>query len=225
VLVTRQTRFDPRTTVVITLSALVAVLLVNDSLKLGLVLFICAFMMGKTGKLAMWLNYCRLLLPLIVLLLLIGAIGGELAAAGQSVLKILTLGSLAFWFFQAVPPEELAFALMKWRLPFGVAFVIAYSLRYVELIRREWKTVREVQQLRGLVLKGRGWRHLPDLLGLMLVQVFRLGDELAEALETRGFSTPARTSPFTFRLALRDYLLMLVGILAAVVFCLFNLKF
>jgi energy-coupling factor transporter transmembrane protein EcfT len=217
-LVNRHTRFDPRTGVVIALAMLAAVLLVNNGFKLGLVLLSCGLVMGRMKKLTLWLNYCRLLLPLIGLLLLVGAIGGELIEAGLSVLKILTLGSIAFWFFQAIPPEELAFALMKWRLPFGVAFVIAYSLRYVELIRREWQTLREVQHLRGLVLKGWGWRHLPNLLGLMLVQVFRLSDELAEALETRGFGTPSRTAPFTFRLTLLDYMGMLGGMVAALIF-------
>lgn len=217
-LVTRRTKFDPRTSLVIALSGLAAVLLVNNSYKLGLILFSSALFIGRMKKLSLWLNYCRLLLPLIVLFLLLGAIGGELIAAGLSILKILTLGSIAFWFFQAVPPEELAFALMKWRLPFGTAFVIAYSLRYVDLIRREWQTVREVQQLRGLRLKGWGWLHLPNLLGLMLVQVFRLSDELAEALETRGFGTPSRTAPFAFQLILVDYIWMLGSVVAAVFF-------
>lgn len=211
-------RFDPRTALLITLLSLLALLLVNSGWKFGLAILFCAVLNWKTARLRLWLRYSSLLAPLVILLVLFGFFAGELTAAISSSLKILALSSVAFCFFQLVPPEELAFALLKWRLPFGITFVVAYSLRYVEMIKREWQALREAQQLRGRGLQGWGWRHLPDFLGLLLVQVFRLADELAEALESRGFGAPARTLPADFRLGRSDYLALLISSLTLTIF-------
>lgn len=215
----RQTRFDPRASLIAVIAGIVAVLLLNVVWKLGVCLFVCLIAFLWLKRFGLWLKYCRVLLPLIVLLFVFGWLTGEgLAAPVLSMLKLLALGSLAFWFFQTTPPEELAFALLRWGLPFGVVFIIAYSLRYVETLQRQWQQIREAQQLRGLVLRGWGWRHLPALLGPLLVLVFRLADELAEALETRGFGTPKRSSPFDFRLTLKDYILMAVVVVVTIIF-------
>ncbi len=216
----RRTSRDPRALLIALAAALAALLLVNSPLKLGL--FVTGFGLitacSGPGRFKAWLSYCRLLLPLIVLLFLLAGLVGEWEAALISALKMLSLGSAAFWFFQLTPPDELAYALVKWRVPYGTAFIIANSLRFVEVIKREWQYLREAQQTRGLVLKGWGWRHLPGLFGPLLVQTFRLGDELAEALEGRGFSAPIRTAPFSFRLNRLDYAFMLAALLAGLLF-------
>ena len=57
-------------------------------------------------------------------------------------------------------------------------------------------------------------RYLPALLGPLLIQAFKLADELAEAMEARGFGAPGRRPRAELRFGLKDWL-VLAGSLAA----------
>ena len=128
----RKSRNDPRANLLAFLSALGVVLLTNSVIKLTICLILCCLSTVILKKFSLWINYCRLLVPLIVMLFAFTLLSGEnLLSPLQSTLKLVTLGSLFFFFLQLTPPEELAFALMLWRLPFGIAFIFAYSFRYV----------------------------------------------------------------------------------------------
>jgi energy-coupling factor transport system permease protein len=123
----------------------------------------------------------------------------DLSAAVVVSLRLLTLGTVFFLFFKTTAPEDLSNALVKLGTPYAFAFVLSASMQFVHVLTRRAANIRDAQRARGIILEGplSTFRHLPALLGPLLVQAFKLADELAEAMEARGFGhwgIPARAS-------------------------------
>lgn len=129
-------------------------------------------------------------------------------------LRLLVLMSTFFLFFRTTDPEDLGNALMQMGLPHALAFVLSAGLQFVPVISQKARQVFDAQRARGIPLEP-GWsslRHYPALFGPLLVQAFRLADELAEAMEARGFSRPGRTSAASYRMGAADWLVLAVGV-------------
>jgi energy-coupling factor transport system permease protein len=109
-------------------------------------------------------------------------------------LRLVTLGTAFFLFFKTTPPEDLSNGLVKWGMPYSVAFVATVSMEFVEVLARRAANIRDAQRARGIPLEGvfATVTHLPAIVGPLLVQAFKLADELAEAMEARGFGTEGR---------------------------------
>ena len=100
-------------------------------------------------------------------------------------------------------------------MPYSVAFVFSTSLQFVPVITRKTKNVIDAQRARGISLEP-GWsalRHYPAFLGPLLIQAFQLAEELAEAMEARGFGRPGRTFLKEYRLRKKDWLVLAGGLL------------
>ena len=105
-------------------------------------------------------------------------------------------------------------------LPYTVAFVMTAALQFVPIIGRKAKAVLDAQRSRGIPLEP-GWsalRHYPAFLGPLLIQSFQLAEELAEAMEARGFGNPQRSFIRDYRLKNRDWFAMVAGLLALLIF-------
>ncbi len=66
----------------------------------------------------------------------------------------------------------------------------------------------DAQRARGIPLEP-GWaalRHYPAFFGPILIQSFQMAEELAEAMEARGFGRPGRTFLIEYRMVARDWL-------------------
>ncbi|MFP4436984.1 MAG: energy-coupling factor transporter transmembrane component T family protein [Chloroflexaceae bacterium] len=136
----------------------------------------------------------------------------DLATAALTSLRLLSLTSVFFLFFQTTTPEDLGNALVKTGLPYAFAFVLSSSLQFVPVISRKAQNIIDAQRARGIPLEP-GWaalRHYPALLAPLLIQSFQLADELAEALEARGFARAGRTFWRDYRMRFHDWL-VLVG--------------
>ncbi len=179
-----------------------------------------AFLLGLTDLLAtsnpFWLlGEAGLVLGIALLL---GA-GRELIAAFRSLLLFLVLVAIASWWesglltvgpalarvvaliawatalFAIAPPEKLVEGLRQWGLPLRIAFIVSAGLRFVPLIASTFHDLRDAQQARGIRFTP-FWKHVNAHLALLvplLREVFRLADQLAQALEARGFSATPRT--------------------------------
>jgi energy-coupling factor transport system permease protein len=79
-------------------------------------------------------------------------------------------------------------------LPYALTFVFSASMHFVHVLTRRAANIRDAQQARGIPLNGglATLRHLPALVGPLLIQAFKLADELAEAMEARGFGASGR---------------------------------
>lgn len=143
-------------------------------------------------------DYTRCLAVLVPTTLFFGALTGWSAgaAAGAAAgLGLVTLTTVFFLFFAVTTPEDLGDALGRAGVPFPVVFVLCAALQFVPSLRRKAQAVTDAQRARGIPLElGRSaLRHYPALLLPLLLQAFQLAEELAEAMEARGFGRPGRS--------------------------------
>lgn len=206
---------DPRTKLL--LAAGYALLAVSST-RLGwslaeagvLLLFIAVI--GRTGAYLRWL---RMALPMS---LFFGAVvwwTSDAGTAALAALKLLNLVSVFFVFFSVTLPEDLGNALVKIGLPYIVAFVVSTSLQFVPTVGRRIRNVLDAQRARGIPLEP-GWKalsHYPAFLGPVLIQAFQIAENLAEAMEARGFGRPGRTFLEEYRMRARDWWTLAAGAL------------
>jgi energy-coupling factor transport system permease protein len=118
---------------------------------------------------------------------------------------------VAMLFFALIKPEQLGDALLCLKLPYPMVFVLITALRYIPLLRQKISRIRESQLARGIDLRPR-WRNWPNLTALLvplLVQSFILSDQLAIAMEIRGFGQRQRSLRHAYRLRGIDLIVML----------------
>lgn len=183
-----------------------------------LMLLVAVAVLGLGSAYRRWL---RLVVPMALFFGALSAWAAGLAAGGAAALKLLNLTTTFFLFFETTAPEDLGNCLVRAGMPFSVAFVFASALQFVPLIGRKARAVMDAQRSRGIGLEA-GWgmlRHWPAFLAPLLIQSFELADELAEAMEARGFGRPGRTFYRDYRMGTIDWLavagglgLLLVGI-------------
>jgi energy-coupling factor transport system permease protein len=144
-----------------------------------------------------------------------------LALAVALALRLAAIGFCWYTLLLTTRERDLVQGLVQFGLPDTWGLVLAMALRYPSTLHGEYLTVLEAQQARGLRLEGKGLlgrarAQLPVLIA-MLVATLRLIEQLAMALEARGFGGPAkRTSLRTLHLTAFDWLaLVLVPALAA----------
>jgi len=205
---TMENMLDPRTKLI---TAIFFTILVVTSRKLSWLLpewaVLVAFVIfiGKGRAYARWL---RLALPMA---LFFGAVTwwtADWKAGLTAALALLILISIFFVFFSTTTPEDLGNSLVKIGLPYPVAFVFSTSLQFVPMIGRKAGNVTDAQRSRGIPLEP-GWsalRHYPAFLGPLLIQAFQLAEELAAAMEARGFGRPGRTFYKEYRMGPADWL-------------------
>jgi energy-coupling factor transporter transmembrane protein EcfT len=149
---------------------------------------------------------------------IIAGLAFDLATALLAALRLLTIGTVFFLFFQTTSPEALSNALIKMGAPYPFVFVLTASMQFVHVLIRRVISIRDAQRARGIPIEGglRTLRYLPALGGPLLVQAFQLADELAEAMEARGFGAPGRRFRCEPHLMLLDWAMITITIAALV---------
>ena len=215
---------DPRTKLLLTVFWTVGVVTAHRMVTLFVAISLVlswVFLMGQGKRFVRWL---RLVLPMAIFF---GAViwwSVDLNAGLFAALKLLNLTAAFYVFFSITVPEDLGNALVKVGLPYPVAFVLSTSLQFVPIMGRKIKNVLDAQRARGIPLEP-GWaalKHYPAFFGPILIQSFQLAEELAEAMEARGFGRPGRTFFKDYRMTIRDWTAILVGILLLVIFITWN---
>jgi energy-coupling factor transport system permease protein len=126
-------------------------------------------------------------------------------------------------FLSTTKTEEIVVGLIRLRVPFGAAFAFSLAVRMVPTIIGTAVTVTEAQRSRGLDLSGGGIirrvRTYVPLLVPIFLHTLRNTDQLAKALESRGFGA-RRERTFLLEIGFhrRDAIALLVG---ALIFLLF----
>jgi energy-coupling factor transport system permease protein len=214
-------RLDPRTK--LGLCFLYATLIVAlpelfQACGLLAILLLAVVFMGRAGDYRRWL---RLVLPMAVFFGAVTAWSAGAVAGAAAGVKLLALTSTFFVLFATTAPEDLGNALVRAGLPYALAFIMSAALNFVPVIGRKARNVLDAQRARGIPLEP-GWsalRHYPAFLGPLLIQALQMAEELAEAMEARGYGRPGRTFLNTYRMGLLDWGLLLasLGIVAAVI--------
>jgi len=209
---------DPRTKLLLAMGYAALIVAANRltwSLAEGGVLLLFIAVIGKTRSYLRWL---RMVLPMS---LFFGAViwwTADVRTAALAALKLLTLISVFFVFFSTTLPDDLGNSLVKVGMPYVVAFVLSTSLQFVPMIHRKIKNVLDAQRARGIPLEP-GWsalRHYPAFLGPILIQAFQMAEELAEAMEAKGFGLPGRTFLKDYLMQTRDWLALFGGLLVLI---------
>jgi energy-coupling factor transport system permease protein len=141
-----------------------------------------------------WLNFLRGLGFAALTFFIVAWLAFDLLTGIVSGLRLLAIGTVFFLFFQTTPPEALSNALIKMGVPYPFAFVLTASMQFVPVFIRRARNILDAQRSRGIPIeRGLGTLlHLPALAGPLLIQAFKFADELAEAMEARGFGAPGR---------------------------------
>jgi energy-coupling factor transport system permease protein len=174
-------------------------------------LIAAAGLLGSRGR---WARYAGLIWPMSVMVAVVGLLFFGPETALVLGLRVFNLLGAALITFSAVSPEEMSAALRQLRLPQGFVFMLTAGLRYVPLMENKLRSIRDAQQARGIDLRFR-LRNVPNwmaFLAPLLVQSLLLADELAIAMESRGFSRPGRTCRRRVRLTRWDALVVGTGL-------------
>lgn len=211
---------DPRTKLLLYCAATLAALVTTAPFRLAGLLAGALLVIVAVRAVRRWLGLLKLLGPMLIILGLLSVAGGGIAEAVAPPLKLLLLGTLAAAFFATLAADELGDALTLLRLPPGVGFVLVGGLRYAPALAESWADLLDALRARGATVP-RGPRALPiyaRLLGPAVVRALRTADDMAEAMESRGFGAPRATLPDQSRLRARDWLLMALGVVALAVY-------
>ena len=133
-------------------------------------------------------------------------------------------------FLSATRIEEMVLGLIRLRVPFQAAFAFSLGIRMVPTIIGTAVTVTEAQRSRGLDLESGGLaariRTYIPLLAPIFLHTLRSTDQLAKALESRGFGARhRRTSLLEIGLHARDLVALGLGGLTLAAFIVWRFWF
>ncbi len=202
--------FDPRTKLAFLAAAVGTVLVTRrpETLAVQSLLLLGGIILLKDFRRLGHLR--RLFGPMIALVFITGLVFFDLQTALTLAARLFNLLAVSFVCFKTIDPDEMAGALQKLGVPFSLVFILSAGLRYVPLIGRKIHNILDAQQARGIDLRAR-IRNIPNFAALLtplVVQAFVLSDELALAMESRGFGCKNRSSRRTYRLRPIDVILM-----------------
>jgi len=131
-------------------------------------------------------------------------------------IKIVSMIVSGLVFLSTTKTEEIVLGLIRLRVPFQAAFAFSLAIRMVPTIIGTAVTVTEAQRSRGLDTESGGplarlKTYVPLLVPIFL-HTLRNTDQLAKALESRGFGARReRTSLLEIGFHARDALALVLG--------------
>jgi len=228
-------KFDPRTKLIMVFSLSTLAVFVIDIYLLLVVLLISIVVSNYFKENWDFLKRTKKFITLLIGIVLIQSI---FSPAGEILLSInhftiLTTGGLAkgirvilrmliiiisATIMTGSSPREIIQALIQWKVPYEIAFMVSLSIRFIPILGEEAKDAFTAIQLRGVEIdklnltkriKIYSYMFMPVLSG-----VIHRAKELSTSLEARAFRAyPDRSSYIKLELARKDYLIMFVSTL------------
>jgi energy-coupling factor transport system permease protein len=211
---------DPRTKLAIGVTVIGIVFLSeNPSILLAeSAVLLSAFPVLERGK--RLIRSLRMTLPMAAIVAIAGIAAFDAATTAVLTLRLFNLLTASILVFGSLDPGEMGDALRLLRLPYPLVFMFTASLRYVPLMGERARRIMDAQRSRGIDLRfrvGNAGSYMALLIPLM-VQSFLLADELAVAMESRGFARKERTFRKIYRFGIRDIFLTLAAFLGLLFF-------
>jgi len=211
---------DPRTKLLIGIVIIASVFVAENPISIfcqfGIILT-AAFLLKMSAP---FFRSLKLIIPMVGLVFLISWISFDRLTALLLCIRLFNLLTSSFIIFQHIRPEDLAAGLRKIKIPFGFVFMLTTAVRFVPLMQNKIRSIREAQMSRGidLRLKLKNVKNFMAMLGPLLVQSFVLADELAVAMEVRGYGRKNRSFRKDYRLGFPDYIIMVAAVGALIIF-------
>jgi energy-coupling factor transport system permease protein len=126
-------------------------------------------------------------------------------------LRILSMAFAVFIWLYTTDQPSLIHSLVKLKVPYEWGLVLALALRYIPTFQGTFLTISEAQQARGLdISQSKGFTRIRNMMPVfvaMVISSLRAGDQLAKALEARGFGAKgvSRTVLYDIRFSALDY--------------------
>lgn len=133
-------------------------------------------------------------------------------------LKYAAVIPIALVFFTTTSPSEFAASLNKIGVPARIAYAVSLALRFIPDIQREFRTIANAQQARGIDISGRAsfrtrLANVAHVLMPVLLSNFARIETVSRALELRGFDRQRRRSWYASRpLAARDVVILVLSV-------------
>jgi len=129
--------------------------------------------------------------------------------------RVLTILGVPLLFFATTTFYALTLALVRLRIPYIAAFIVALSLRFIDYGLEEMNVIKDAQVSRGLKLKTRTMIERPQniiaLLKPLMERFMRFQEYLAISMDLRAFGAlPTRTFYFELRMRKQDYAILIV---------------
>jgi energy-coupling factor transport system permease protein len=210
--------FDPRSKLVMVFAATILLMTFHQWTPLTASFGILMMVVLLLHLALPWLHFLRGLGFAALTFFIIAWLAFDLPTAVVSALRLLAMGTVFFLFFQTTSPEALSNALLKMGVPYSFAFVLSASMQFVPVLVRRLGNIRDAQRARGIPIEG-GLSlliHLPALAGPLLIQAFKFADELAEAMEARGFGIPGRRFRHEPRFRWMDWTVVVISVVVLV---------
>ena len=146
-------------------------------------------------------------------------------------LKYFVALPVAILFISATNPSEFAASLNSIGISYKVGYSVAIALRYIPDIQRDYHSISQAQQARGVELGknehffSRLKNSVNILLPLILTSLNRI-DTISNAMELRGFGKNKKRTWYTRRpFATRDFAALGLGVVLLVVSLMVTIKF
>lgn len=210
-----KTRLHPVTRLFLSLGLISAVLMVRNMTSLycqclAILLYLLFFEARAQRK-----QIVTLTAPMAILAAAMTWITLDARTALFLTLRFWNLMTVSALCFQRIGAEDMAVALRTLKTPYSVVFILTSAMRYIPLIRIRVRHIIEAQKSRGIDLRLR-LKNVSNIFALflpLLVQCLMLSEEMAMAMECRGFSRKGRTMRRRSRLQTQDYLIMVCGLI------------
>ncbi|MCI1859525.1 MAG: energy-coupling factor transporter transmembrane protein EcfT [Sporolactobacillus sp.] len=132
---------------------------------------------------------------------------GALITGAAMALRITALGFAFFILLFTTGQTQLVRGMEKIGLPYKAGLIFSLTLRFLPTIFGMIQMVIDAQKARGLNLRSGSWfrrlRALQPILVAVIITGLRTSDNLARALETRGFGREGRKRTFYHDLRFR----------------------
>jgi energy-coupling factor transport system permease protein len=139
-------------------------------------------------------------------------------------LRIVLLAGAFALLVRTTTPGEFRLALEWLRVPYRYAFAVSLAFQSVDLLREEWRAIREAQRSRGAwSFEWAGWQQLlSQVRGLIaltvpaIVLTTRRAWALTESAYARGFDSPHRRSYRRLSMRQLDLILLTAAVLVGI---------
>ncbi|MHA1745503.1 MAG: energy-coupling factor transporter transmembrane component T family protein [Promethearchaeota archaeon] len=221
-------RLDPRSKGFMVLVFAVLAILAKDLASIGILAIIALPILILSHMMSQFLKGLTGLSFLIFSILILNSYLISFNYALVVILRLVVLMGVFSIYFQSTMPEDLTQAMIKFRIPYSMAFATSLSFRFIPTMAREAEIIIDAQRSRGHKIEQKGMinqiKSFFPLLIPLLMNSIRRAFHVAEALETRAFGVNKKpTYYFPLKFTISDWMvtissmvLLILGIFISV---------